>query len=75
MLVEIKELLMAMKTGDTFSIIDLSQACLQLTLDDKSREFTAISTYKGVYSYNRVPFGINASVEIFLNRFHKNIFL
>jgi len=51
----------------------LSQAYLQLPLDSKSRELTAISTLMGVYVYNRVPFGINASVGIFLNRFGERL--
>lgn len=51
----------------------MSQTYLQLPLDSKSRELTAINTYMGVYVYNRVPFGINASVGIFLNRFGERL--
>jgi len=69
----IEELLVGIKTKGKFSIIDLSQAYLQLSLDSKSRELTAISTHMGVYVYNRVPFGINASVGIFLNRFGERL--
>ncbi|XP_050524610.1 uncharacterized protein K02A2.6-like [Daktulosphaira vitifoliae] len=69
----IEELMVGIKTGGKFSIIDLSQAYLQFSLEEKSKELTAISTHKGVYVYNRVPFGINASVGIFLNRFSEKL--
>lgn len=69
----IEELLVGIKTKGQFYIIDLSQAYRQLSLDSKSRELTAISTHMGVYVYNRVPFSINASVGIFLNRFGERL--
>jgi len=69
----IEELLVGIKTKGKFSIIDLSQAYLLLSLDYKSRELIAISTHMGVYVYNRVPFSINAPVGIFLNRFGERL--
>ena len=38
-----------------FSKIDLSNAYLQLPLDDKSKHFTAINTSEGLYYYNYLP--------------------
>lgn len=48
-----------------FSKIDLSQAFLQLPLDDYSKQFTVISTPFGLYQYNYLCFGLTASPGIF----------
>lgn len=51
----------------------MSKVYLQLMLKKECRELTAISTHKRVYVHNKVPFGINAFVGIFLNRFAEKI--
>jgi len=43
-------------------LIDLSQAYLQLPLDDELKKFVVINTHKGLF---RLPFGISASPGIF----------
>ena len=46
-----------------YSKIDLSEAFLQLPLDDYSKQFTVINTPEGLYQY--LPFGLTASSGIF----------
>lgn len=48
-----------------FSKIDLSNAFLQLPLDDESKKFTTINTSDGLFQYNYLPFGLCASPGIF----------
>ena len=48
-----------------FSKIDLSQAFLQLPLDDNSKKFTTINTSEGLFQFNYLPFGLNCSPGIF----------
>ena len=43
----------------------ISQAYLQLPLDEESMEYVTVNTYKGLYRYNRLPFGISSATFIF----------
>ena len=62
---KIDELFVALTGGKAFSKLDLSQAYQQLVLDETSKPFTTISTHRGLYRYNRLPFGVSASPAIF----------
>ena len=55
------------RIGDAsvFSKIDLSQAFLQLPLDQQSKQYTVINTPVGLFQYNYLPFGLTASPGIF----------
>jgi len=48
-----------------FSKIDLSDAYLQLELDDQSKQLCNINTHRGVYAYQRLPFGTKSAPGIF----------
>lgn len=48
-----------------FSKIDLSQAFLQIPLDDQSKQYTVINTPEGLFQYNYLPFGLTASPGLF----------
>ena len=38
---------------------------LQLELDDESKKLVTINTQKGLFQYNRLPFGVSAAPSIF----------
>ncbi|XP_017484186.1 PREDICTED: uncharacterized protein K02A2.6-like [Rhagoletis zephyria] len=48
-----------------FSHIDLSDAFLQIEVDDKSKELLTINTHLGLFRYNRMIFGIKTFPAIF----------
>ena len=52
-----EDLLAALGGGEKFTKLDMSQAYQQMTLDEESRKFTTIYTHKGLFQYNRLPFG------------------
>ena len=52
-------------TATVFGKIDLSNAFLQLPLNPDSKKYTTINTPEGLYQYNFLPFGLNASPGIF----------
>ena len=51
--------------GKTFSKLDLAHAYQQLALDQDSKQITTINTHKGLYQFNRLPFGIHSVPSIF----------
>ena len=55
---KIEDLFTKLSGGKYFSKLDLSQAYLQLPLEDSSKEFVTINTHKGLFRYNRLPFGV-----------------
>jgi len=61
----IEELIATLSGGKTFTILDLSHAYLQLKLDEVSQELVTINTFKGLYKYKRLPFGVVSAPAIF----------
>jgi len=61
----VDELLANLSGGKYFSKLDMSQAYLQLPLDNESREYVTVNTHKGLYRYNRLPFGVSSAPSIF----------
>ena len=61
----IDDLLASLGKGQLFSKLDLANAYLQLALDEDSKKFVSISTQKGLYRYNRLPFGVASAPAIF----------
>ncbi|XP_046570716.1 uncharacterized protein LOC124278930 [Haliotis rubra] len=39
--------------------------CTQLPIDEKSKDYTTINTHRGLFRFNRLPFGISSSPGIF----------
>ena len=59
------DLISELNGSTVFSKLDLSNAYHQLELDENSRYITTFATHVGLYRYKRLPFGVNATSEIF----------
>ena len=62
---KVEDLLATLGGGDKFTKLDMSQAYQQLQLDDESKWYTTINTHKGLFQYNRLPYGISSAPGIF----------
>lgn len=51
--------------GLQFTKLDLSQAYQQVQLEENSRRYLTINTQKGLYLYNRLPYGVASAPAIF----------
>ena len=61
----VEDLLATLGGGEKFTKLDMSQAYQQLQLDDESNRYTTINTHKGLFQYNRLPYGISSAPGIF----------
>lgn len=61
----IEDLFASLSGGHRFSKLDLSQAYLQVPVKKDSRKYLTITTHKGMFCYNRLPFGITSAPSIF----------
>ena len=61
----IDELFPRLRGGKQFSKLDLSDAYLQMELDEISQTLVVINTPSGLYRYTRMPFGISSAPAIF----------
>jgi len=61
---KIEDLFTSLSGGKLFSKMDLASAYLQIPLDEQSKEYTTINTHKGLYCYNRLPFGVASAPSI-----------
>ena len=61
----IEDLFAKLSGGRIFSKLDMSQAYLQLPLDEKSKSYVVINTHRGLFRYNRLPYGISSAPGIF----------
>lgn len=61
----IDEIFASLVNCNCFTVIDLSNAYLQLEVEEASKEFLTINTHRGLFRYNRLPFGVASAVAIF----------
>ena len=59
-----KDLFTSLAGGKAFTTLDMSQAYQQLLLDEPSKKLVVINTLKGLFQYNRLPFGITSAPGI-----------
>ena len=57
-MLKIEDIFPQLARGHQFTKLDLTQAYLQLPVHENSKELVTINTHKGIYRYNRMPFGI-----------------
>ena len=60
-----EDLFASLTGGKKFSKLDLSHAYQQVLLEPESRKYVTINTYRGVYQYNRLPFGVASAPAVF----------
>ncbi len=51
--------------GKVFTKIDLSEAYLQIPVEEKSSKLLCINTHRGLYKFDRLVFGIKVAPAIF----------
>ena len=61
----IEELLVRLNNGEKFTKLDLSDAYLQVELDEQSKNLVIINIPLDLFRYNHMPFGISNAPAIF----------
>ena len=59
------ELFASLARGKSFTKLNLQHAYQQLTLEESSKPLTTINTHRGLFHYNRLPFGVSSTPGIF----------
>ena len=59
------ELFAALNGGEKFTKIDISEAYLQLELDEESQKLVVINTHKGLFCPTRLPVGVASALAVF----------
>ena len=62
---KVEDLFSTLAGGTLFTKLDMSQAYLQLLVDDQSKELLTVNAHKGLFAYNRLPFGVSLAPGIF----------
>ena len=60
-----EDILASLAGGQSFTKLDLAHAYQQLPLDEASKKLATVNTHKGLYQFNRLPFGISSAPSIF----------
>ena len=61
----VEDLFNKLSGGKLFTKLDLTHAYQQVLLDDESKKLTTINMTKGLFQYERLPFGVAAAPSIF----------
>ena len=59
---KIEDLFTELSGGKRFTKLDLAHAYQQIPLAEDSKSYLTINTLKGLYRYNRLPFGVHSSI-------------
>nr|XP_024658736.1 uncharacterized protein K02A2.6-like [Maylandia zebra] len=65
LLPRIEDLFASLAGGQHFSKLDLANAYLQMEVEEESKKLLTISTQKGLFRFNRLPFGVAPSPALF----------
>ena len=60
-----EELFVSLAGGKLFSKLDLSQAYIQVFMDEASTDYLTINAHQSLYVYNCLPFGVTSAPVIF----------
>ena len=66
-----EDLLATLSGGKRFTKLDLSQAYMQLELDEVSREYLTVNTHKGLFRPTRLMFGVHSAAGVFQREIEK----
>ena len=55
----------ALNGGAQFTKLDLSEAYLQILLDEQSKKYLVINTHKGLHCFTRLPYGVASAPSVF----------
>uniref|UniRef100_A0A3B3XII2 ribonuclease H n=1 Tax=Poecilia mexicana TaxID=48701 RepID=A0A3B3XII2_9TELE len=61
----VEDLFNALTEGKQFTKLDLSHAYQQIVMDEDSKKYLTINTHRGLFTYNRLPFGVSSAPAIF----------
>ena len=61
----IDDLFASLSEGKTFTKLDLAHAYQQVPLDEESKKLVVVNMHKGLFRYNRLPFGVSLAPAIF----------
>lgn len=61
----IDDILASIAGSQVFTVIDLKVAYTQLEVVDSCRDLLTINTHRGLFRYNRLPFGVSVAPSIF----------
>ena len=59
-----RDIFATLSGGEKFTKLDLRQAYLQCPVDSEAKELLTLNTHKGLYTMNRLAFGISSSPSI-----------
>ena len=62
---KIEDLFAQLSGGKRYTKLDMSQAYQQIVLDTDSPKFVVVNTHRGLFQYNRLPFGVSSAPGIF----------
>ena len=60
----IEDIYASLGGGTLFSVIDLRHAYLQMEVEEQSRPLLTINTTRGLYQYQRLPYGVASAPAI-----------
>ena len=61
----IDDLFSSLSGGQLFTKLDMRQAYQQVLLEDEAKTYLTINTHRGLFRYNRLPFGVSSAPAIF----------
>lgn len=61
----VEDLFARLDGGKQFTKLDMSHAYQQIVMDDNSKKYLTVNTHKGLFTYNRLPFGVSSAPAIF----------
>ena len=62
---KVQDLFAELAGGQSFTKLDLSQTYQQICLSEESKKYVVINTSKGLFRYNRLPYGVSSAPTIF----------